>query len=87
MVNERNSSKITTPELIPPKYRKWIRHRRRGFPIRTYVHEAYRQIWLIHIEPLVEKYAIHPYKFISLLDMGEDLYNKYNEVWAEISPN
>ncbi|NLY97440.1 MAG: hypothetical protein GX082_08435 [Clostridiaceae bacterium] len=86
-----NSSKITTPEeLIPPKYRRGGSNIGVGAfspDPNLYVHEAYRQIWLIHIEDRwVEKYAIHPYKFISLLDMGEDLYNKYNEAWAEISP-
>ncbi len=85
-----NSSKITTPvENVPPKYRRGGSNIGVGAfsaEPNLFVHEAYRQIWLYHIEDKwVEKYAITPHKQINILDMGEELFDAYNVAWAAVS--
>jgi putative aldouronate transport system substrate-binding protein len=85
-----NSSRFYKPaEEVPAQYR------RGGSSIgvgafdpqpNLYTHEAYRQIWLFHIEDRwVEKYAINPYKQINILDMGEELYEAYQDAWTNVA--
>lgn len=84
-----NSSMIKTDTaLIPPKYR------RGGFwggsfndEVDLFTHESNRQILMLHLEDKwMEKYGLNPYKQINLMDMGAELYEGYQQKWAEVSP-
>lgn len=77
-----NSSRIVTEAAkIPPQYRMgkfWGGNF--GGEENFFTFEASRQILLFQYENMwVEKYMVEPYKYITALDMGQEMYDEYRK--------
>ncbi|HBN84482.1 MAG TPA: hypothetical protein DDZ89_11615 [Clostridiales bacterium] len=83
-----NSSRmITDATKIPPQYRmgKFWSGNFLGEE-NFFAYEAQRQILLFQYKNRwVEKYMVEPYKFISILDMGQEMYDAYRKDYNEMN--